>query len=280
LLDAPTAVDPARVTLVGVADGEVGSDQVRAVWDDLAEFWDEAMRSGRTWQERLIAPAVESLLSLRPGEAVLELSCGNGAFARQMTSAGARVVASDLSPRMIELAREHGGDVDYRVIDATDVSAMLDLAQPDGYDAAVSNMAVMDMPAVAPMAEAVHTLVRPGGRFVVSLLHPAFNSGDVTRVVEESDDHRGVVRTHSLRRSTYIRSSTHQGVAVEGQPRVQWYFHRPLQDLVNPFFSHGWVLDGLLEPVLDEAEEGVFAHLPGVIVLRFRRLADSSPGTG
>ena len=43
---------------------------------------------------------------------VLELSCGSGALTRHLTEAGHRVVATDASPAMLELARRHAPDAE------------------------------------------------------------------------------------------------------------------------------------------------------------------------
>jgi SAM-dependent methyltransferase len=250
---------------------EVTSSVAGAVWEQLADFWDGHMRAGRTWQRTLIAPSVLELLDVRDGDRILELGCGNGELARVLTGHGGQVVATDISERMIELARGYGESIDYRTVDATDPAQLAQLGDRASFDLAVSSMVVMDMPAIAPLAAATHRLVRPDGRLVISVLHPAFNSGHVVRVIEETDDERGVVRTESIRRSTYIRPETLQGVGVEGQPVAQWYFHRSLQDLLRPFLDCGWVMDGLREPVLDG--DGLFAALPGVLVVSFRRPA-------
>jgi 2-polyprenyl-3-methyl-5-hydroxy-6-metoxy-1,4-benzoquinol methylase len=251
-------------------------DDVRGRWDALAGYWDSEMEAGRTWQRELIAPVVERLLGLAPGERVVELACGNGELSRRMADLGATVVASDFSEAMLERARARGGPVAYRRVDATDAAEVAALGDPGSFDAAVANMAVMDMTSLAPMAEGVAGLVRPGGRFVVSTVHPAFNSGVVVRVTEQYDDHRGVVREHSVKRSTYLTPTTDLGVALEGQPVTQWYFHRPLELLLDPFFSAGWVVDALAEPALPS--NPLFAEIPGVMVIRFR--APGEPATG
>ena len=66
----------------------------REIWDQNARWWDARMGEGNDWHRLLIAPAVEKLLSVQPGERVLELACGNGQFARRLASMGARVVAA------------------------------------------------------------------------------------------------------------------------------------------------------------------------------------------
>jgi ubiquinone/menaquinone biosynthesis C-methylase UbiE len=139
------------------------NDDVRSAWDELAAFWDEHVEAGATWQRDLIQPSVERLLQLEPGEGVLEIACGNGAFARRMSELGGRVLATDFSEAMLERARAHGGDVEYRHADATDEAALLALGAPESFDAIVSNMAIMDMESIEPMVAAASHLLKPAG---------------------------------------------------------------------------------------------------------------------
>jgi ubiquinone/menaquinone biosynthesis C-methylase UbiE len=251
-------------------------DEVRGVWDQLAGFWDQRMQAGATWQRHLIQPSVERLLALGQGERVLEIACGNGEFARRMAELGGRVLAVDFSEGMLERARGHGGEVEYRYADAMDEEALLALGDPASFDAVINNMAIMDMESIEPMAAASSRLLKPGGRFVFSTLHPAFNSGDVRPTVE-LDLEGSITQVYSVKVSSYGRPSTGKGVAIPGQPVEQWYFHRPLWMILKPFFDQGFALDGLEEP-LDESEHGkpgtpsyVYTQLPGVLVGRMRR---------
>jgi len=71
------------------------------------------------------------MLALRPGDRVLDIACGNGAFPRRLAEMGMRVLACDHSAPFIELARARsealGLDIDYRAIDATDEGQLLRL---------------------------------------------------------------------------------------------------------------------------------------------------------
>ena len=235
------------------------------------------MEAGATWQRHLIQPSVEHLLRIERGDRILEIACGNGEFARRMAEAGGHVLATDFSEGMLERARSHGGDVEYRYADATNEEALLALGPPASFDAVVSNMAIMDMESIEPMAAASSRLLKPAGRFVFSTLHPAFNSGDVRPTVELDLD-AGVTEILSIKVSRYGRSFRRKGVAIRGQPVEQWYFHRPLWMILQPFFEHGFALDGLEEPLVDpeRSDPGtptfVFTQLPGVLVARMRLL--------
>jgi ubiquinone/menaquinone biosynthesis C-methylase UbiE len=251
-------------------------EEIRAAWDVLAAFWDEQMEAGHTWQRSVIQPAVEQLLGLEPGERVLEIACGNGEFSRRMAELGGRVLATDFSEPMLERARAHGGPIEYRLADATNEEALLALAELASFDAAVCNMAIMDMAEIEPMVAASARLLRPGGRFVFSTLHPAFNGAATTRLVEQFENEHGVVRTYSVKVSSYIHPSTGMGVAIEGQPVAHWYFDRPISELFRPWFRHGFLLDGIEEPVLAQEDvrpgstAGVFVEVPPILAARMR----------
>src|SRR4051812_18551972 len=73
----------------------------RDIWDTNAENWDKCIGAGGGWQTSLIAPMVEEMLNVQPGESVLDIACGNGFFSRRLAERGATVVASDFSPKLI-----------------------------------------------------------------------------------------------------------------------------------------------------------------------------------
>ena len=56
---------------------------IRHAWDAKAAFRDERMGDGNAFQLELIAPAVERLLDVRPGERILDVACGNGVSSRR-----------------------------------------------------------------------------------------------------------------------------------------------------------------------------------------------------
>ena len=75
------------------------ADENRRIWDANAHWWDDRIGDGNAFQDVLIEPATERLLQVSPGDAILDVACGAGRFARRMAELGARVVAFDHSPR-------------------------------------------------------------------------------------------------------------------------------------------------------------------------------------
>jgi len=92
---------------------------------------------------------------------VLEVGCGWGAFAARLEELGAEIVALDLSPRMVELARQR--ELDARV---GDVQA---LPFADGsFDCAVANWMLYHVPDLDRALGELARVLRPGGRLVAA----------------------------------------------------------------------------------------------------------------
>ena len=192
-----------------------------AVWNRKADFWDGRMGEGNDWHLHLVRPAVERLLRLQPGERVLEVGCGNGLLARRLADMGAEVVAGDVSPRMVELARargDRGGRIVYRVLDATDPAQLAALGA-GAFSAAVAAMVLMDLPALGPLARGLAGALAAGGRCVFAVSHPCFHTTGTSLVAEEvlGPDGRTALE-HSVRVRRYRSLAPARGEALAGQP--------------------------------------------------------------
>lgn len=101
-------------------------------------------------------------------KAVLEVGCGPGDFALLVAAeTGADVVAVDISPRMVELARSRG--VDARLGDVQE----LPFADA-GFEAAVAGWMLYHVPDLPRAIDELARVLRPGGRLVAmtnSVLH-------------------------------------------------------------------------------------------------------------
>jgi hypothetical protein len=51
---------------------------VAEAWEALAGWWDETTGEADAFHQKLVIPATDRLLALRPGERALEVACGNG----------------------------------------------------------------------------------------------------------------------------------------------------------------------------------------------------------
>ena len=265
-----------------IKDLQQANIDTRETWNENAAFWDERMGEGNDFIEVLIWPATERLLELQPGERVLDIACGNGLTSRRMAAIGAKVLAFDFAPSMINYARarteEHADQIQYQVLDATDEAALVALGEGQ-FDAALCNMALFDMAEIEPLMRALARLLRPGGRFVFSVLHPCFNHAHMVQMAEMENREGEIVTVYSVKVFGYMTPSVTRGAAIAGQPKPQLYFDRPLHVLLGAAFAAGFVLDGLEERSFPPdhlpgrnplAWSGNFSEIPPVLVARVR----------
>ncbi len=260
------------------------NQQAQAAWEANAAWWDDSIGpEGNLFHRLLVAPTTEALLAVRRDEIILDIACGNGQFSRRLADLGAQVVAFDAAATFIERARGHSREyvdaIEYRVLDAADAGALQSLGQ-GRFDAAVCNMALMDMADLQPLAAALPFLLKPGGRFVFSVAHPCFNSGELQKVVEEQDRDGELVTSYAIKRHSYLEPIATRGIGIIGQPQPHFYFHRPLGALLSPFFAHGMALDALNEPGFPPHQQpsrpfswANFPAIPPVLIARLRSSA-------
>jgi 2-polyprenyl-3-methyl-5-hydroxy-6-metoxy-1,4-benzoquinol methylase len=224
--------------------------EARRIWDANAEWWDDRKGDGSRFEDELLIPVTERLLELQPGQIVLDVGCGAGRFARRLAESGAHVVACDFSERFIQRARKRTPpgltNVEYHVLDATSESALLALG-PGGFDAAVATMVLMDMAAIDPFMAALSKLLKPGGRFVFTVMHPCFNSPHAFKVAEEALEQGRVVFRAGMKVMGYLTATVTKGEGILGQPEPQLYFHRPIGQLLEAGFRHGFMVDAFEE---------------------------------
>jgi SAM-dependent methyltransferase len=139
-----------------------------ADWTPVAVGWDKY----RDTIEQLKAGLTEQMLqgiALQPGETVLELGGGAGELAKRLAAAvgeAGRVVASDVSPGMVELisaATAELPNVETALIDGADTR------QPAAtYDAIVFRMGLMFITDPAAALRDYHRILKPGGRLAAA----------------------------------------------------------------------------------------------------------------
>jgi SAM-dependent methyltransferase len=123
-----------------------------------------------------IEAAVAAVVEVRP-DRVLEVGCGMGQFAERVGhELDTELVALDLAPRMVELARERG--VDARV---GDVQA-LPFAEGE-FGCVIANWMLYHVPDLDAAVRELARVLRPGGRLVAATLGEE-NLADLWRLVE------------------------------------------------------------------------------------------------
>lgn len=132
----------------------------------LYASWFATLYDAITWPVRGLRRKVARLAGVSVGTRAIDIATGTGAQARAFDDRGAHVVAIDLSPRMLAIAKRkhHDRDIEFREADATD------LPLPDAsFDVSCVSLGLHEMPPSvrARVVGEMARVTRPGGTIVI-----------------------------------------------------------------------------------------------------------------
>lgn len=234
---------------------------VASSWNHVAAWYDDLLEDRISdHHEQIILPGTQRLLALKPRERILDVACGQGILCRRLAAAGADVVGVDAAPRLVERAAQLGGG-SYVAGDARSLQTLkLGL-----FDAASCVMAIMNIEPISSVFTGVAGLLKPGGRFVLVMLHPAFRSPgqtawgwDVQKDAAPPKGPRGdrapAPQARQYRRvDGYLSPGTKEivmnpGAVSSGKEKVvTMTYHRPVQAYINALGAAGLFTNALEE---------------------------------
>jgi ubiquinone/menaquinone biosynthesis C-methylase UbiE len=139
-------------------------------YDNFADEYSSSMAEEGDFHHRTsIDPQVYSMIGDAKGKYIYDIGCGNGYMARKLANQGAKVFASDLSEKLIKIAKEKskGLDIQYMTHDATDFSSYKD----NFFDCVFMNMVIHYVEDLDKLFAGVNRVLKKGGKFVFSTSH-------------------------------------------------------------------------------------------------------------
>ncbi|GAA2653606.1 class I SAM-dependent methyltransferase [Streptomyces lunalinharesii] len=232
-------------------------------WNDIPRTALEAMEPDGDFAKRhLINPALLRMLGDVRGLRVLDAGCGHGYFSRMLAARGAQVTGIEPTDTMCGYAREKERALKQGIAYVqADLTRLPDLGGP--FDAVVCSMVLAAVPDWKPAMRACVEALRPGGVFVFSVNHPAFEQLLTTWRAH------GAYRTDRYLEEYAIPQTHAQD------------FHRPLSTYLNELAALGCHLRELAEPGLDprtaraaqDTAPGIesYVHLPNFLIAAAER---------
>lgn len=170
---APDLMDVARLAAKEIREVESDAsalrhllrkrkDHARAYFDELAGRFGKDYVPGRSWKA-----LAEALLRTMTYQVVADLGAGEGTLSQLLAQRAEKVIAIDLSPKMVEfgraLAEKHNlPNLEYRIGDIEEPPI-----EPNSVDLAFLSQALHHAEHPQKAIDAAHRLLKPGGRLVV-----------------------------------------------------------------------------------------------------------------
>ncbi len=208
-----------------------------ARYDAIADFYEAGWSDS---YDDSVSLVLLHLAGTVEGRDVLDVACGHGRYSRELARRGGHVIGVDISTALIDAAnvaeREHPLGVRYLCADVTSGSGLV----AGRFDLVVCGFGLSDIDDLDGALTTVARCLRPGGRFVFSILHPCFpGAGEVSGAWPPD----GSYYQEGWWRAAGARSTLRSRVGSN---------HRMLSTYLNALIAHGLIVDTLVEPAPPE----------------------------
>jgi ubiquinone/menaquinone biosynthesis C-methylase UbiE len=206
-----------------VTDGNLTAREYDAMAADYAAR--NAVGAYNAYYER---PATVALLGDVTGRRILEAGCGAGVLTALLADRGAAVTAFDVSPAMLELARQAAGDRAEFLV--ADLSRPLAFARAGWFDLVVASLVLHYVRDWEAVLREFRRVLKPDGAVVFSTHHPAMDW-----------------QLHSANDYFATKHVTEIWQAGSGDYEVS-FWRRPLTAMCDAIAAAGFVIERLTEP--------------------------------
>jgi ubiquinone/menaquinone biosynthesis C-methylase UbiE len=203
-------------------DAERSAQQYDAMATEYAT--DNAASPYDAFYER---PAMMALLGRVAGLRVLEVGCGSGILTSWLVDQGAAVTAMDVSPAMLDLARQSIGD--RAELALADLAATLPF-ETAGFDIAVASLVLHYVRDWAGALRELRRVLSPEGAVVFSTHHPTMDW-----MLSSPDDYFAVKQVTDT-------------WSIGGRSFEVSFWRRPLTAMCEAIADAGFVIERLVEP--------------------------------
>ncbi|PLS03766.1 class I SAM-dependent methyltransferase [Neobacillus cucumis] len=128
--------------------------------EKVKDSWNANLYDGKHSFVSMYGESLFELLAPQKGEKILDLGCGTGDLAKQLSEYGAEMTGVDKSEKMIEQARNKYPDIKFIVQDATELEFHHE------FDAVFSNAALHWIKQPREALTCIYNCLKQGGRFV------------------------------------------------------------------------------------------------------------------
>jgi SAM-dependent methyltransferase len=203
-----------------------------------------------------------------PGQLTIELGCGEGRVARDLSARGYRVIGVEPARTLARHARDADANGWYLVADGAAVPCA-----PSAFDLVV---AYNSLQVVADMPGTVHEasrLLRPGGHLCATVSHPVTDLGRFVQG-ESGED------VFAIRPSYFESHRVEDTLEMDGLSVTCRGWTYTLEDYAGAFESAGLVVEALREPkpTAQSARFGRWQSVPLFMMIRALKPQRSAPG--
>lgn len=201
--------------------------KIIAAYEQMAEKYSELIehKPHNAYYDR---PNTLALISEIEGKSVLDAACGPGKYAEILMSKGATVTGFDISPKMVQLAKERNkGKGEFYI---HDLAKPFETVESESFDMVLCALALHYVQDWTLTIQEFNRVLKSQGQLIISIEHPFFDYNYF-----KSKKYFDVEHVKA------VWSGFGQRIEVNS-------YRRPLNECLSPLTENGFYIDKLVEP--------------------------------
>jgi ubiquinone/menaquinone biosynthesis C-methylase UbiE len=221
----------------------ISESEVRRTYDRIAVRYHD----GRTNPKKMIfnhyneMPATLSLLRHIKGKKILDLGCGTGIYTKILKRRGAKVQGIDISPKMIEIAKQYVKGIDFKVGSAAKLPY-----KSGTFDIVLASLVVHYFGNLDKAFGEIRRVLKKNGVFIFSSDNPVINVAH--RIKGKPRKYR--VFGNYFKEGKFYERWPRLGVRVP-------YQHFTFQTIIRTIVRNGFVLEDFVDTKTVKAAEKI-----------------------
>jgi ubiquinone/menaquinone biosynthesis C-methylase UbiE len=218
-------------------------------WGSVADWYDSYLEvTPESYQAMVIKPNLLRVLDLKKGMRVIDIACGQGYFTRAFSETGADIIGADISKELIAAAKKRSVKIPFHAAPAHALS----FAESNSFDAATIVLAIQNIENIADAFTEANRILKPGGRLVLVMNHPAFRAPKRTSWGYDEKENIQYRRVDGYLSGATIPIDMHPGKVKSA---VTLSYHRSLQDFFKALAKPGFAVTKLEEWISHKKSE-------------------------
>jgi ubiquinone/menaquinone biosynthesis C-methylase UbiE len=202
-------------------------EKIISAYEDMAESYNNLIdhKPHNAYYDR---PNTLSLIPEIKGKSILDAACGPGKYAQILLSQGADVTAFDISPRIVEFAKERNKDAGTFFVH--DLANPLEMLDDQSFDIVLCALALHYLQDWTLTIKEFYRILKPEAHLVISIEHPFFEF-------------------NFFKSTQYFDIEPVKCTWTSfGKPVEVNSYRRPLHACITPLTNNGFYIDTILEP--------------------------------
>lgn len=215
------------------------SDKIIIDWDKIVSSYQKTIDNEYILEPLLIKIIQKDSIS---GRSILDLGCGRGKIAFELSKKAKQSIGVDLSQNFIQEAQRlyKNKNLRYLVSDGRNMKSI----KNKSIDIVVSNLVFLIIPSLSNLDEIfseIERILKPGGKVIFSTSHSYFEHKNIKNIKTVESVNYNYFKVDDVYKIT-LRNKL-------GKPTVSFkYYHRKLADIIHLLVKNKFMINQFIEP--------------------------------